>query len=61
MDAKLDKPIPSRAVPTFDTRMGHHTGITLTGRPPQQGARVSVSTPYPNLDAVISPPLGWHW
>ena len=57
-----DKAPPEmRAVPEFDDETGRLTGVTLTTKPPREGASVSVRTERPDLDAAVPPLPGWHW
>ena len=50
-----------RAVPGFDHETGRLTGVTLTRRPPRDGASIGLLTPCPDLDAAMPPLRGWHW
>ena len=50
-----------RAIPGFDHGTGRLTGVTLTRRPPQDGASIGLLAPRPDLDAALPPLPGWHW
>ena len=50
-----------RAVPGFDRETGRLAGVTLTSRPPRDGAGISFPPERPDLDAAVPPLRGWHW
>ena len=50
-----------RAYPGIDPWTGHFTGVTLTRRPPREGASIGVREERPDLDAAVPPLRGWHW
>ena len=50
-----------RAVPGFDHGTGRLTGVTLTTRPPRDGASIGLLAPRPDLDDALPPLPGWHW
>ena len=50
-----------RAVPGFDQETGRLAGVTLTRRPPREGASVGVHTGRLDLDDAIPVQRGWHW